>query len=122
MSSTPLHVALYDALGWQPPVFAHVPLLVDQNRQKLSKRNFDSDIASFKKSGIFPEALTNFAALLGWSHQQRNDVMDLKELQGLFDLKITKGNTIVSFDKLRYLQEQHARRRVNASRRGSSSR
>ena len=114
MSSTPLHVALYDALGWQPPVFAHVPLLVDQNRQKLSKRNFDSDIASFKHSGVFPEALTNFAALLGWSHQQTNDVMDLKQLEHLFDLKITKGNTIVSFDKLTYLQEQHARRRVNA--------
>ena len=114
MSSTPLHVALYDALSWQPPVFAHVPLLVDQNRQKLSKRNFDSDIASFRKTGIFPEALTNFAALLGWSHQQKNDVMDLKQLEDLFDLKITKGNTIVSFDKLKYLQEHHARRRVNA--------
>ncbi len=114
MSSTPLHVALYNALDWQPPLFSHVPLLVDQNRQKLSKRNFDSDVASFRNAGIFPEVLTNFAALLGWSHQQKNDVMNLKELEGLFDLKITKGNTVVSFDKLKYLQEHHARKRVNA--------
>lgn len=115
MSSTPLHVALYEAFGWTPPAFGHVPLLVDQNKQKLSKRNFDSDIASFRRSGIFPESLINFAALLGWSHQRKNDIMNLQELQEIFDLKFTKGNTIVSFDKLRYLQEQHARRRVVAS-------
>ena len=114
MSSTPLHVAMYQALGWSPPLYAHVPLLVDYNRQKLSKRNFDSDVASFRTSGIFPEALVNFAVLLGWSHQQKNDVMNLVELENMFDLKITKGNTIVSFDKLKYLQEQHARRRITS--------
>lgn len=115
ISSTPLHVALYHAFGWSPPQFGHVPLLVDHNKQKLSKRNFDSDIASFRdQRGIFPEALTNFAALLGWSHQQKSDVMGLADLESIFDLKITKGNTIVSFEKLVYLQEQHARRRVHA--------
>jgi len=118
MASTPLHVALYSAMAWTPPWYAHVPLLVDHNRQKLSKRNFDSDISSFRKAGIFPEALVNFAALLGWSHQQKNDVLSLPELEGLFDLKITKGNTIVSFDKLRYLQERHARRKVLAGGEG----
>lgn len=115
MSSTPLHVALYNAFHWDPPQYGHVPLLVDANRQKLSKRNFDSDISSFRdKQGIFPEALTNFAALLGWSHQRKNDVMDLPELENIFDLKITKGNTMVAFEKLNFLQEQHARRRVEA--------
>lgn len=114
MSSTPLHIALYESLDWSPPLYAHVPLLVDQNKQKLSKRNFDSDISSFRSKGIFPETLINFAALLGWSHTQKKDVMDLSQLEELFDLKITKGNTIVAFDKLTYLQEQHARRRVNA--------
>jgi glutamyl-tRNA synthetase len=113
MASTPLHVAMYAAMGWEPPAFAHVPLLVDQNKQKLSKRNFDIDIASFRDKWILPEALINFAALLGWSHQQKNDVMDLDTLEQLFDLKITKGNTIVAFEKLQFLQEQHARRRVS---------
>lgn len=116
MSSTPLHVALYNAFGWSPPQYGHVPLLVDHNKQKLSKRNFDSDISSFRdKQAIFPETLTNFAALLGWSHQQKSDVMDLAQLEATFDLKITKGNTIVAFEKLGYLQEQHARRRVRAA-------
>merc|ERR1711939_597334 len=114
MASTPLHVALYQSLGWTPPLFAHVPLLVDENKQKLSKRNFDSDIASFRNKGIFPETLVNFAALLGWSHTQKNDVLDLPQLETLFDLKITKGNTIVSFNKLEYLQIRHARRRIQA--------
>lgn len=116
MSSTPLHVALYNAFGWSPPQYGHVPLLVDHNKQKLSKRNFDSDISTFRdRQAIFPETLTNFAALLGWSHQQKSDVMDLAELEATFDLKITKGNTIVAFEKLGYLQEQHARRRIRAA-------
>lgn len=114
MSSTPLHIAMYAAKQWTPPLYAHVPLLVDQNKQKLSKRNFDTDISSFREKGIFPESLINFAALLGWSHQQKNDIMNLKELEQLFDLKITKGNTVVAFEKLQFLQEQHARRRVTA--------
>lgn len=114
MASTPLHVALYNSLSWTPPAYAHVPLLVDANKQKLSKRNFDSDITSFRNRGIFPESLINFAALLGWSHTQKKDVMDLAQLEEVFDLKITKGNTIVSLDKLQYLQEQHARRRILA--------
>ncbi|KAH0846530.1 glutamate-tRNA ligase [Fonsecaea monophora] len=114
MASTPLHVALYNSLDWTPPAYAHVPLLVDANKQKLSKRNFNSDISRFRDQGIFPEALVNFAALLGWSHTQKRDVMDLAQLESLFDLKITKGNTIVSLDKLNFLQEQHARRRVLA--------
>jgi len=115
MSSTPLHVALYNAFDWSPPQYGHVPLLVDANKQKLSKRNLDSDISSFRdKQGIFPESLTNFAALLGWSHQRKNDVMDLAELEKTFDLKITKGNTMVAFEKLNFLQEAHARRRIEA--------
>lgn len=112
MSSTPLHVALYQSLNWTPPVYAHVPLLVDENGQKLSKRNMDSDVASFRAKGYLPEALINFAALLGWSHQQKKDVMDLDRLIELFDMKITKGNTIVAFSKLDYLQTHHIKAKI----------
>jgi glutamyl-tRNA synthetase len=114
MSSTPLHVAMYGAKSWKPPIYAHVPLLVDSNKQKLSKRNLDTDISTYQVKGIFKEALTNFTALLGWSHLGKNDVFNLQELEQAFDLKITKGNTIVAFGKLQYLQEQHARRRIGA--------
>ena len=109
MASTPLHVALYRAFGWESPAFAHVPLLVDDKGQKLSKRNFNSDIAAYRDRGVFPDAFVNFAALLGWSHQQKTDVMDLKKLESVFDLKFTKGNTIVSVGKLDHLQAMHAK-------------
>jgi glutamyl-tRNA synthetase len=84
MSSTPLHVALYNAFEWTPPRFGHVPLLVDKSGQKLSKRNADIDLTFFKdKQGIFPASLVNFAALLGWSHTQKSDVLSLEELESI---------------------------------------
>lgn len=82
MPSTPMHMALYNAFNWTPPSFGHVPLLVDQSGQKLSKRNADIDLSSFKdQQGIFASTLVNFAALLGWSHSQKSDVLSLKELE-----------------------------------------
>lgn len=84
MASTPLHVALYNAFQWTPPQFGHVPLLVDRNGQKLSKRNADIDISIFRdRDGIIPDALVNFAALLGWSHTQKSDVFTLGELENI---------------------------------------
>ncbi|KAJ5690573.1 hypothetical protein N7462_004965 [Penicillium macrosclerotiorum] len=111
MPSTPMHMALYNAFKWTPPQFGHVPLLVDKNGQKLSKRNADIDLSSFKdKQGIFPATLVNFAALLGWSHSQKSDVFNLEELEQIFNLKITRGNTVVAFEKLWFLQKAHAQR------------
>ncbi|THY21633.1 hypothetical protein D6D01_06568 [Aureobasidium pullulans] len=110
MSSTPLHAALYNAFGWTPPAFAHVGLLTDKDQAKLSKRNFDTDIGALKtKHGILSESLANFLALLGWRNPTRDDVMEMNKLIELFDLKFTKGNSIVSFDKLWYLQKNHAK-------------
>jgi glutamyl/glutaminyl-tRNA synthetase len=76
----PTHHNLYDAFGWQPPTFGHVGLLTDLKGQKLSKRNFDLDISAFRNMGVLPDALSNFVALLGWSHTQKKDTMDLQEL------------------------------------------
>lgn len=82
-----MHVALYNAFNWTPPSFGHVPLLVDMAGQKLSKRNADIDLSSFRdKQGVFPETLINWAALLGWSHTQKSDVFDLKELEQIVRL------------------------------------
>ena len=71
---------MYHAFGWEPPAFAHVGLLQDDTRQKLSKRKGDLDIATFAKDGIFPEALTNYVALLGWSHSLGDDFLPLQQL------------------------------------------
>ena len=112
MPSTPKHIALYRAFNWTPPAFAHVGLLVDEHGNKLSKRNFDTDIAAFKEMQVFPETLTNFAALLGWSHREKSDVMDLATLVNNFTLKFTKGNTTVTFGKMHFLQRKHAAARA----------
>jgi glutamyl-tRNA synthetase len=113
MPSTPKHIAMYSAFGWSPPEFAHVGLLVDEHGNKLSKRNFDTDITAFKEMEIFPETLTNFAALLGWSHKEKSDIMDLQTLINNFTLKFTKGNTTVTFGKLHFLQRKHAALRAH---------
>jgi glutamyl-tRNA synthetase len=110
MSSTPKHLALYQAFNWQPPFFAHVGLLLDKNRQKLSKRNAAIDIRSWRDRGIFPETLTNFVALLGWSHNTGQDVMSMEDLIHNASMKYTRGDTIVGFEKLPFLQKRHAGR------------
>jgi glutamyl-tRNA synthetase len=114
MPSTPKHIAMYAAFGWEPPEYAHVGLLVDEHGNKLSKRNFDTDINAFREMEIFPETLTNFAALLGWSHREGSDVMDLATLVRNFSLKFTKGNTTVTFGKMQFLQRKHALARAEA--------
>lgn len=81
--STPRHIALYNALGWNHPVFAHVGLLVDAEGQKLSKRNHDIDIRSWRNRGYLPSALLNFLMLLGWNPRwgkTRKDVMDMDDM------------------------------------------
>ncbi|OCK78976.1 Glutamyl/glutaminyl-tRNA synthetase, partial [Lepidopterella palustris CBS 459.81] len=113
--ATPKHLAMYEAFGWKQPEFAHVGLLVDERGNKLSKRNFDTDIASFRdKMDIFPEALVNFVALLGWSHGEKSDIMEMKELIEKFTMRFTKGNTTVTLGKLSFLQNRHARLRIDS--------
>lgn len=87
--STPLHVDMYQAFGMEPPSFGHVGLLVDQQRQKLSKRDRDNiGVSVFRANHILPQALLNFSVLLGWNpnlqqnlHLRRNGVMTLEEMQ-----------------------------------------
>ena len=112
-ASLPLHYDIYTAFGWEPPQFAHVGLLVDETQAKLSKRNMDLalDVKSMQtEQGILPQTLNNFLVLLGWSNPLQNDVMDMEELIRNFDLKFTRGNTIVKTGKLLYLQKQHVAR------------
>lgn len=78
--STHMHVAMYEAFGWEAPAFAHVGLLLNRDRKKLSKRDGAIDISSYREAGYFPEAVANFVALLGWSHNKNYDVMDMPQL------------------------------------------
>ncbi|KAL2891458.1 putative glutamate--tRNA ligase, mitochondrial [Ceratocystis lukuohia] len=107
--STPKHVALYNAFGWTPPEFGHVGLLTDSKGQKLSKRNQDIDISSYRRQGVLPSALTNWAALLGWSMGSGNNevVKNLEELVQKFSFKFTKGNIQVNMNKLETFEHRH---------------
>jgi glutamyl/glutaminyl-tRNA synthetase len=80
MPSTPKHILLYRYLGWMAPRFAHVGLLQNSKREKLSKRDDALGFRSFEKDGIFPEALVNFVALFGWSHKLPTDVLNMQDL------------------------------------------
>lgn len=80
LPATSKHLALYKAFNWKPPKFAHVGLLLGEDGEKLSKRHGGTTVASFREAGVLPEALVNFAALLGWSHKGRSDVMSLEKL------------------------------------------
>ncbi|KAL9043760.1 MAG: hypothetical protein Q9214_003064 [Letrouitia sp. 1 TL-2023] len=108
MSSTPKHLIMYEAFGWEAPAFAHVGLLQNQERQKYSKRKGDLDIRRFKEEGIYPETLLNYLVLYGWSHTRHSDFFTLPDLIEEFDLKFTKGNTIVQPHKLLFLQKKYS--------------
>lgn len=116
--STPQHIALYEAFGWQIPQFAHVGLLVNEKGQKLSKRTGDADIASWRDRGLLPATLLNYVMLLGWSLGKgvkgQPEAMDLDEMVGKFHLKFTKGNVTIN-DKYKFLQSVHVKRLVEQS-------
>ncbi|KAG8161858.1 hypothetical protein KVR01_008845 [Diaporthe batatas] len=115
--STPKHIELYNAFGWQPPSFAHVGLLVDHQRQKLSKRDIDNiGISVFRDTNILPEALLNFSVLLGWDpnlqnrpHLDKRGRMTLEEMKANFSLKFTRGDIVVDLAKLKFFQTRFTR-------------
>ncbi len=87
ISSTPRHVLLYRAFGWDPPVFAHLPTILGPDRKKLSKRHGPTGIAAFQEAGYLPEALLNYLALCGWAPSGDQEVLSLDELVEQFSLE-----------------------------------
>ncbi|CAH2350272.1 glutamate--tRNA ligase, mitochondrial [[Candida] railenensis] len=120
LSSTPKHIALYKAFGWEPPSFIHIPLLTSLSDKKLSKRSGDMGVLSLRdEQGILPEALVNFVALFGWSPPRlhagvsTSEVMSLEELIQSFSLdNLTKGNAKVTEEKLKYFNKMHLQKRI----------
>lgn len=110
--STKWHLELYRAFGWEPPVFAHVGLLLDEEGQKLSKREKSFDLGKMREEGVLPEALCNFLALMGWSHGRSRDFLPMKKMEEIFHLKFTKNNPVVNLKKLRHLSQNHAQARA----------
>jgi glutamyl-tRNA synthetase len=108
LSNTPKHIELYQALGATPPKFAHIPLILNHEGKKLSKRDGGSSITYFLDQGYAPEAVANYLCLLGWSPGENRERLDVPEILSLFDLeKINRRNAIFDLDKCFWLNGQH---------------
>ncbi len=111
LSSSPKHVILYEAFGWDLPVFAHLPIIRNKDKSKMSKRKNDVSILSHRDKGYLPEAINNFLGLMGWSHPDKLEIFSLDEFADKFTLdRITKTAPVYDLDKLNWLNGQHIRR------------
>lgn len=107
MSSTPKHIYLYEALGWEPPAFLHMPLLLGKDHKKLSKRKNPTSIFYFRDSGYLADALVNFLTLMGYSMTQDREIYDLEEIIEEFDPKrIGVSGAFFDIQKLKWLNQK----------------
>ncbi len=112
ISSTPKRVLLYQALGWKPPVYVHVPLVLGPDGKKLSKRHGAVSIADFRKQGYLPDALFNFLTLLGWSpgEGEEQEIFSREELLERFDIThVNLASAVFSYDKLDWMNGVYIR-------------
>ena len=110
LSSLPRHKLLYDALGYAPPLFAHLPMILGPDRAKLSKRHGAASALEYKRQGYLPEAVLNFLALLGWSLDGSTEVMDRAQLVTHFGLdRVSKASAIFNQEKLDWLNGVYVR-------------
>jgi glutamyl-tRNA synthetase len=115
LSSTPKHILLYRAFGWEIPQFAHLPLLLNPDKSKLSKRQGDVAVEDYRKQGYLPEALVNFVAFLGWNPGDAREIFSLEELSGEFLLeRVGKSGAVFNREKLDWLNAQHLRKKSDA--------
>lgn len=114
LSSTPKHVLLYDFFGWERPVFAHLPLLLNPDRSKLSKRQGDVAVEDYRAKGFLKEALINFVALLGWNAGDDKEFYYIDELIENFSLdRVNKSGAVFDLEKLNWLNAEHLRKKTD---------
>jgi len=110
IATAPKHVLLYEAFGWQPPQFAHLPQILNKNRKKMSKRDGDSSVQDFINRGYLKDALINFIALLGWNAGTEQEVYSLPELIKQFTLdNVHKAGAIFDTEKLDWINGMYLR-------------
>ncbi|MGE0392963.1 MAG: glutamate--tRNA ligase [Vicinamibacterales bacterium] len=108
ISNTPKHILLFRALGAEPPIFAHVPLILGQDKKRLSKRHGATSVMEYERAGYLPEAMVNFLALLGWSPGGDRELMTRAELVEAFSLDgISGGNAVFNTEKLDWMNGQY---------------
>jgi len=110
LSSTPRHVLLYQALGWQPPQFAHLPMILGPDRSKLSKRHGATAITEYREQGYLPEAMFNFLVLLGWALDDKTELLTREEIIKHFSLeRISRTAAVFNKDKLDWMNGVYLR-------------
>jgi len=110
LPSTPKHVLLYRAFDWNLPQFAHLPLLLNEDRSKLSKRQGDVAVEDYQQKGILSDALVNFVALLGWNKGDDQEIFTIDELIKSFTLdRVNKSGAVFDLDKLNWMNGHYIR-------------
>lgn len=108
LPSLPKHVFMYDAFGWKRPEFAHLPLLLNPDKSKLSKRQSAVAVSDYHGKGYFPEALVNFVALLGWNPTSNREIFTLEEMCELFELgRVNKAGAVFDVQKLNWMNGEY---------------
>lgn len=108
LSSSPKYNRLYDAFGWEVPVYVHCPLITDEEHKKLSKRSGHSSFEDLLDQGFVTEAVVNFVALLGWSPEDNREIMSLQELIEKFDYHhISKSPAVFDYTKLKWMNGEY---------------
>ncbi|MCR5092534.1 MAG: glutamate--tRNA ligase [Lachnospiraceae bacterium] len=108
ISSTPKYNRLYEAFGWEIPVYIHCPLITDEEHKKLSKRSGHSSFEDLTDLGFLPEVVVNFVALLGWSPEDNREILSLSDLVECFDYhRISKSPAVFDYQKLRWMNGEY---------------
>ncbi len=111
LSNTPRQLLIYEALGFEPPKFAHVSMILGPDRTKLSKRHGDTSLEEYRKKGYLPDALFNYLALLGWSPGGDREILDKEELVDLFSLdRVAKSPAVFDMGKLNWVNGIYIRK------------
>jgi len=111
LSSTPKHVLLYRAFGWEPPLFAHLPMILGPDKSKLSKRHGATSVTEFRDEGYLPQAMINFMALLGWSLDDKTEIFSRDELIKHFSIeRVSKTAAIFDHQKLNWMNGLYLRK------------
>ncbi len=110
LSNTPKHIALIRALGYREPRFGHIPLILNPDRSKMSKRKSQTAITAYREQGYLPEAMVNFLAFLGWSPGTEEEIFTLDELAERFEIEaVHKGGAVFDADRLDHLNGVYIR-------------
>ncbi len=104
ISNTPRQLLLYRAFGWTPPLFAHIPMILGKDRERLSKRHGATSVSQYREKGYLPDALVNFLSLLGWSSESGDEILSRRRLIDEFDFnRVSRAPSIFDVEKLNWM-------------------